>query len=117
MNKFLIAGTLATLLFATTAQAQHHHHHNNHNRYWHNKGHHGPVVIRESGSWIAPLIGGVIVGSIIADANKREQEKQVVVVQQPQTVIVAPAENCTAWKEIQTSDGTTYRERTCYPVR
>ena len=113
MNKFLIAGTLATSLFATTAQAQYHHH----NRHWNQHGHNGPVVIRESGGWIAPLIGGVIVGSIIADANKREQEKQVVVVQQPQTVVVSPAETCTAWKEIQTSDGTTYRERTCYPTR
>jgi hypothetical protein len=117
MNKFLIAGILATSAFATSAQAQHNHH-NHHNRHWsHHHGHKGPVVIRESGGWIAPLIGGVIVGSIIADANKREQEKQVVVVQQPQTVVVNPAETCTAWKEIQTSDGTTYRERTCYPVR
>ena len=110
MSRLLIVGSLVATLFATSAQAQYHDH-------WHHyRGHRGPVVIRESGGWIAPLIGGVIVGSIIADANKKE-DKQVVVVQQPQTVIVTPTENCTAWKEIQTSDGTTYRERTCYPTR
>jgi hypothetical protein len=48
---------------------QKHHHHNN-------------------GKWVAPLIGGVVLGAIIADANAKQKEKEnarkIVVVREPQ---------------------------------
>jgi hypothetical protein len=50
-----------------------------------------------------------VVGAAIA--NRPAQAETVFVQRQP--VIVQLQENCTPWKEIQTPDGQTYRERTC----
>ena len=44
------------------------------------------------------------------------RRQQTVVVQKPQEVIQqqpGPNANCTDWKEVQTSDGKIYKERTC----
>ncbi len=83
---------------------QHVHHHRphwNHNHRHHIHRHHGPVIIHRD-NWVAPLVGGVILGAIIADANAKEKEDQVV-----------KGKVCTEWKEIITEDGKIYRERTC----
>lgn len=123
--KLIIAGILG--LFALTANAggidcrsgvdhkhpacfsrhvvvQHVHHrsHWNHHRH-HIHRHHGPVIIhRHHDNWVAPLVGGVIIGAIIADANAKEKEEQIV-----------KDKVCTEWKEIITEDGKIYKERTC----
>lgn len=100
---------LASLLVPVAASADPYFHYN--------RGHYHrerPVIIHRSGpDWIFPMVGGVIVGAVIADAAKKEQPQPPVVVVPQQPVVVAPATNCTAWKEIQTSDGTIYRERYC----
>jgi hypothetical protein len=53
------------------------------------------------------IIGGVV-GAVIA--NRPAQAETIIVQQQP---VYVPQESCTPWKEIQTSDGKIYRERTC----
>ena len=51
--------------------------------------------------WAIPtLVGGAIVYEVIKG-------------QQPATVVIEKQVVCTEWKEIQTSDGKTYRERSC----
>lgn len=100
MKKILIS--LALLMVTMPALAQHwrhgHHMHRVHPVYY---GH---------GGWVAPLIIGGVVGAAIA--NRPAQAETVIVQQQP-VIVQHPQENCTPWKEIQTSDGRTYRERTC----
>ena len=94
---------LALALFATagTASAQWHHGHRPHGYYG---GYYG-------GGWVAPLIIGGVVGAAIA--NRPTTQTETVIVQQPQTVVIQRQPVCTEWKEIQNSDGTIYRERTC----
>jgi len=83
---------------------------------WHGHGFrpHGYYGGYYGGGWVAPLIVGGVVGAAIA--NSREtvivQPQPPVVVQNP-PVYVQRQTVCTEWKEIQNSDGTIYRERTC----
>ena len=97
MKKILIA--LALLAVTGSAMAQHYH--------GHGLRHHGHYRGPGVGWWVAPVITGVI-GYEIA-------KQQQVIVQQP--VIVqqqtTQTQTCSDWKEVQTSDGKIYRERTC----
>ena len=97
MKKILIA--LSLLAVTGTAMAQHYH--------GHGLRHHGHYRGPGVGWWVAPVITGVI-GYEIA-------KQQQVIVQQP--VIVqqqtTQTQTCSDWKEVQTSDGKIYRERTC----
>ena len=102
--KKLISLVLLTCSFS--AMAQHGLRHNHHGYY-------------PGYGWVAPTIIGGVIGYEIA----RNQPPAPVIVQQP--VIIQPApvppatvyygqtQTCTAWNEIQTSDGRIYRERTC----
>jgi len=98
MKKILLA--LSLLAVTGTAMAQHYHGHGlRHGGYYR-----GPGV----GWWVAP----VVVGAIGYELGRQQVivQQQPVVIQQ-QTV---PANvTCTDWKEVQTSDGKIYRERTC----
>lgn len=86
-----------------------HHYHNGYKTQHHHK--HGPVIVHRD-NWVAPLIGGVILGAVIADAKEKEKEtKQVIVQSAPVTVTKVIV--CSEWKEIMTSDGQVYKERTC----
>ena len=102
MKKILIA--LSLFAVVGTASAQWHHHH---------RPYYGPTVVYRD-NWVAPLILGGIAGAVIAN-----QSQQSVVVQQPPVVVqqspvyVQRQPVCTEWKEIQQSDGTIYRERSC----
>ena len=101
MKKLL---TVLLLTVSATAFAQHNHG-------WRHHGHraHGPSF----GYWLAPVVIGGVVGAAIANNNRRET---IIVEQQP--IVVQPLQqNCTAWKEVQTSEGNTYRERTCYGLQ
>jgi hypothetical protein len=122
--KLIIAGFLS--LFALTANAggidcrhgvDHKHpacftrpavvHVHHGHRHWNHHRHHPIIVHRHHDNWVAPLVGGVILGAVIADANARDKEK-VIVQSQPVT-----PRNCTEWKEVMTDDGKIYRERIC----
>ena len=92
MKKILIA--LALLAVTGSAMAQHYHGHGiRHGGYYRG----GPGF----GWWVAPVVTGVI-GYEIA-------KQQQVIVQQQTT----QTQTCSDWKEVQTSDGKIYRERTC----
>jgi hypothetical protein len=67
MKKLLIV--ITALLVSTVAMAQHHGHHGH--------GHGG-------GNWAGPLIGGIVLGAIISNAQRP------VYVQQPQIIVTQP---------------------------
>jgi hypothetical protein len=97
MKKIILATLLIVASVPVLAQHWNHgHRHHGHVRYY---GHSG---------WVAPLIIGGVVGAVIA--NRPAQAETIIVQQQP---VYVPQESCTPWKEIQTSDGKIYRERTC----
>jgi hypothetical protein len=80
-------------------QVHHGRHHLHHRHHFHR--HHGPVIIhRHHDNWVAPLVGGVILGAVIADAHAKDKEDD-------------KGKVCTEWKEIITEDGKIYKERTC----
>lgn len=98
MKKLIII--LSMLTASSVAMAQHG---------WRHHGH--PGYYYGGGNWVAPLIIGGVVGAAIANRPVQAQTETVIVQKQP--IIVQQQENCTPWKEIQTPDGKTYRERTC----
>jgi hypothetical protein len=109
IKKILAVVIASTALMAVPAQAQH----------WHNGHYRGPVYHGHAhgGGWVAPLIIGGVVGAAIANSNRETvvvQEQPVIIRQQQPVYVQTPQTVCTAWKEIQNSDGTIYRERTCY---
>ena len=72
MKKFLV---VLLLLVSSSAFAQYRHY-----------GHHGHYGHRASnGNWVAPLIGGVIVGAILTDAARANQPvpQPPIIIQQP----------------------------------
>jgi hypothetical protein len=67
---------IVALLLSTSAFAQHYHGH----------GHgYGPRHYGGGGNWVAPLIGGVIVGAILTDAARANQPapQPPIIIQQP----------------------------------
>ena len=67
---------IVALLLSTSAFAQHGHYGHHGHRYHGNSG-------GGSGKWVAPLIGGVLLGAIISDARANQQVPQTpVIVQQ-----------------------------------
>jgi hypothetical protein len=99
---------IGSMILATSGVALAHHgrhHHGHHHGYQHF--HHRPVIVHRD--WVAPLVLGGIAGAIIV----KEANKPVVVEQPVQVIPRATVVECTEWKEIQTSDGQVYKERTC----
>jgi len=105
MKKLFI--TLALIGATLPALAQHHgygirhnHHHHGHHRGYHS----GP-------NWVAPLV----IGGVVTYALTRPDPvvvQQPIIIQQDQPSVILN-QNCTPWKEVYTSDGKIYRERTC----
>jgi len=106
MKKFL-AVLLLTVSSAVVAGP--HGYHGSHLGPYQNR-HHGHPMYYGGGGWVAPLIIGGVVGAVIANRPLTTQTETVIVQQQP---VIVQQENCTPWKEIHTSDGKIYRERTC----
>ena len=102
MKRFL--AVLLLTLATVPSMAQHWHGHG-----FRHHGHHG-YYYGGNGGWVAPLIIGGVVGAAIV--SRPTTQTETVIVQQP-SVIVQRQPVCTEWKEIQNSDGTIYRERTC----
>lgn len=92
---------LAIALFASVPAFAHHYGHHGHHG-----GYRGPA-------W-GNVIGGAVLGAVIYDIYNRPVivQQPPVIIQNP-TPIYQPRENCTLWKEVQSQDGTIYRERTC----
>jgi len=64
--------------------------------------------------WVAPTIIGGVIGYEIARNYPPVVVQQPVIVQQaPATVYYGQSQQCTAWTEVQNSDGTITRTRTC----
>lgn len=104
MKKFIVITLLALATIPAIAQHRHGHYHGQYHGY------------RSSG--LAPWIGGAVLGAVIYDVYNRPvvvQQPPVVVQQQP--IVVQQQSGCTSWKEIQSADGTIYRERTCYGIQ
>ncbi len=96
MNKLLV---IILLCLSSSAIAQHNHSHG----HW-QRGHSG------GWNWVAPIIIGGVIGYEIS------RNQQPVIVQSP--VIVRQEysfqqQNCSPWTDIQNSDGTITRTRTC----
>jgi len=101
MKKLFI--TLALVCIALPALAQYHSH--GHRHHGHHRGYHsGP-------NWVAPLV----IGGVVTYALTRPDPvvvQQPIIIQQDQPSVILN-QNCTPWKEVYTSDGKIYRERTC----
>jgi hypothetical protein len=99
MKKLL---ALILLTVSTSIMAQHgfRHHHGYHS---------GPNY-----NWVAPTIIGGFIGYEIARNQQPIIVQQPVIVQQPQPITYyGQSQNCTVWTEVQQSDGTITRTRTC----
>ena len=106
MKKLLLS--LALVSASLPVLAQHYGHGIRHH------GHHGHWVRSGSDNWIPVLIGGAIVGAAIANSKEPVVvQPQPTIVYQQTPVYVQRQPVCTEWREIQNSDGTIYRERTC----
>jgi hypothetical protein len=109
--KKLIALILMTL--SVSAMAQHGHGHG----YGHGHGH----WVRGYGSgwgWGVPaVIGGLLVYEAVKQPTYVQQpiyvQQQPVIVQQQPTYTTSSNPTCTPWTEVQSSDGTITRTRTC----
>jgi hypothetical protein len=118
--KKLIALLLLTLS-ASAAMAQHQGH--RYNGHYGHHGHHGNHARGHMGGgwgWTVPAaIGGLIVYQAIRPQPIIVQQPSVVyqqapvVVQQPADNIVLQNPTCTPWTEVQSSDGSITRTRTC----
>jgi len=99
MKKLFI--TLALVFATLPVLAQHHGHGFRH--HGHHYGHH------YRGSWVAPLVIGGVISYALTRPEPVIVQQPVIIEQQP----IVQNQNCGPWKEIQTSDGRIYRERTC----
>lgn len=100
MKKTIIA--LGLLCTATVTLAQHYH--------GHGFRHSGHYRGHGSGWWVAPVVIGAIGYELGRQQVIIQPQPTIIVQQQP---VVPENQTCTAWKEVQTSDGKIYRERTC----
>jgi hypothetical protein len=102
MKKLFI--TLALACVTLPALAQHHghgfRHHGHYNHHYRHPGY---------GNWVAPLIIGGAIGYTLTRPEPVIIQQPVIIEQQP----ITQNQNCSPWKEVWTSDGKIYRERTC----
>jgi hypothetical protein len=96
MRKLL---TIILLTLSASAMAQHNHHHG----HW-QRGYSG------GWNWMAPVIIGGVIGYEISRNQQPVIVQQPVIIQQP---TIVHQSYCSPWTEIQNSDGTITRTRTC----
>lgn len=104
MKKFFAVIILSS--FATVAYAQHRHH--NHYYHYHHQHRHNHNMA---------ILGAAVLGAGITYMATRPQsvivQEPVYVEQRPIYIERQDLQNCTGWREIQTSNGQIYRERYC----
>lgn len=67
-----------------------------------------PVVVYKERDWVAPVIGGLVLGAVITEAARSRNNEPTV------TIETRQEQSCTEWRHVVQSDGTIVRERTCY---
>jgi hypothetical protein len=112
MNKIYAIVGFAFLAIVLPAQAQHNHRPNAQHIQQHHHYHYPLRPVRPhphrhyyNNDWVVPAIIGGVGTAIIIDQMNRPRE---VIVTTPPPVV-----ECTEWREIQSTDGRVYRERTC----
>ena len=98
MKKLIIS---SLMLLSVSAFAQHHGH------WQHRGGHYSPWV------WVAPTVIGGVIGYEIARNQQPVIVQQPVVIQQQPGQVYGTTPNCSPWTEVQNSNGTITRSRTC----
>ena len=85
VKKLLIAALTLIMLVPTVAMADHRQHrggyHNNKHQHYHQQ---------HNNRWVAPLVGGVILGWIIANRNYYYEQPRVYVQPEPQYYYIQP---------------------------
>ena len=114
MNKIYAIVGFAFLAVMLPAQAQYNHRPNAQHIQQHHHYHYPARPVRPApqrhyhnnrGDWVVPAIIGGVGTAIIIDHMNRPRE---VVVTPPPPIV-----ECTEWREMRTSDGRIYTERTC----
>jgi hypothetical protein len=100
MKKLFIALALACVTLPALAQHHGYRSHGHHNHHYRHPGY---------GGWVAPLIIGGAIGYTLTRPEPVIIQQPIYVEQQPTSL----NQNCGPWKEVYTSDGRIYRERTC----
>lgn len=97
MRKIILVGVLALSATAALAHPPH--------GYWRHGG-------SDRWFWMAPLIVG---GAVVYEATRPAVvvQQQPVMVYPPEGIPTVQQQNCSPWTEIQNSDGTVTRTRTC----
>jgi len=121
MKKIILASLLGLISFPTMAHDWHH------GGYYggHRGGYYSQVNGGYGGGWIAPALIGGVIGYELARPRYVSPPPPAVIYQQPPVVIQqAPvysytprptiqSATCSAWTEVEQSDGTVLRQRTC----
>lgn len=107
-NKFSALVGFLFLALTLPAKAHHggHHHYRPHHPHWQHRHWH------PQHGWVVPaIVGGVVTYEIMRRNRPVIVEREVVEV--PPAPPLGDSVRCTEWREVQTSDGRIYRERTC----
>ena len=100
MKKLFIALVLVCATLPALAQHHVYRSHGHHNHHYRHPGY---------GGWVAPLLIGGAIGYTLTRPEPVIIQQPIYIEQQP----IPQNQNCGPWKEVHTSDGKIYRERTC----
>ena len=110
MKKLFITLALACVTLPVLAQHNVYRSHGHHGQSFRHHGHHNHHYRHPGyGNWVAPLIIGGAIGYTLTRPEPVIIQQPIYVEQQPEPL----NQNCGPWKEVHSSDGRIYRERTC----
>jgi hypothetical protein len=124
--KKIVAAIIGSLFLVSSSAAladpwhERHEHFENHERYEHREHH-------DRNNWVVPLLGGLIVGAVVADASRDHHDHDHDTYSQPtvpyRTITVrrehygyyyTPTYSCTSWNLQYDQYGSQEYVRTCY---